>query len=170
MPIALEHVNTRTREHLDTTTHPAAVRKFTASQEGYRWDDVDLLAYKQDGTHFKDITRQVLFQGADLPTELRYFEVAPGGHSTLEKHQHVHAVLILRGRGEVMVGADIKDIAAFDLIYIPPMTWHQFHAHAAEPLGFLCLVACDRDRPIRPSEEDLQALRSNPAAATFIRV
>lgn len=147
------------------------VRKFRRTPEGYRWDDVDLLAYKQTGTHFKDITRQVLFgEEAGLPTELRYFEVAPGGHSTFEKHQHVHAVLILRGRGRVLVGGTITDISAFDLVYIPPMIWHQFHAHESEPLGFLCLVACDRDRPIRPSESDIEALRSDPIVGGFMRV
>jgi mannose-6-phosphate isomerase-like protein (cupin superfamily) len=150
---------------------PPAVRKFLRMPEGYRWDAVDVLAYKQTGTHFKDITRQVLFgEEAELPTELRYFEVEVGGHSTFEKHQHVHAVLILRGRGRVLVGREITDISAFDLVHIPPMTWHQFHAHEAEPLGFLCLVACDRDRPIRPDDEDIEALRSDPVISRFMRV
>lgn len=157
-------------ERLLETAVPA-VRKFRAAPAGYRWDDVPLLEYKPTGTHFKDITRQVLFgEEADLPTELRYFEVAAGGHSTLEKHQHVHSVLILRGRGEVLVGEEITDIGAFDLIYVPPLTWHQFHAAEDEALGFLCLVACDRDRPLRPEEDDLRMLRENPDVRAFIRV
>jgi len=169
-------MNSKTHENVPASGQDVApmqpgVRKFRRTPEGYRWDDVDLLAYKQTGTHFKDITRQVLFgEEAGLPTELRYFEVAPGGHSTFEKHQHVHAVLILRGRGRVLVGGTITDISAFDLVYIPPMTWHQFHAHESEPLGFLCLVACDRDRPIRPSESDIEALRSDPIVGGFMRV
>jgi hypothetical protein len=45
--------------------------------EGCRWRNVDLLAYKEDGTApFKAITRQVLFAEPDLACELRYFEMA----------------------------------------------------------------------------------------------
>ena len=32
------------------------------------------------------------------------FEIAPGGHSTLERHDHAHSVIILRGRGQALVG------------------------------------------------------------------
>jgi hypothetical protein len=49
---------------------------------------VDVLAYKQEGAApFKDVTRQVLFDSTDPPAQLRYFEVAPGGHTTLERHE-----------------------------------------------------------------------------------
>ena len=34
------------------------------------------------------------------------------------------------------------------------MTWHQFRAAPDAPLGFLCLVAAERDRPELPSESD----------------
>jgi hypothetical protein len=49
------------------------------------------------------------------------------------------------------------------------MTWHQFRAAEDAPLGFLCLVSSERDRPQLPSDEDLAALRRNPAIAAFIR-
>ena len=45
-----------------------------------------------------------------LACELRYFEMAPGGYSTLERHEHVHAVLILRGRGHCLVGAEVRPV------------------------------------------------------------
>ncbi len=100
---------------------------FRSHQGGFRWDGVDLHAYKQDGSApFKDVTRQTLFRDEALAGELRYFEVAPGGHSTLERHEHVHAVMILRGRGRCLVGDEVRDVSALDLVSIPPMTWHQF--------------------------------------------
>jgi hypothetical protein len=43
-------------------------------------------------------------------------------------------------------------------VSVPPMTWHQFRAAEGEPLGFLCLVSTDRDRPQLPTEQELQAL------------
>lgn len=126
---------------------------------GFRWQGVDLLAYKQEGSApFRDVTRQVLFDGAGLPAQLRYFEVAPGGWTTLERHQHVHAVMVIRGRGQCLVGDRSHEIGMHDLVTVPPMTWHQFRAAQDEPLGFLCLVARDRDRPQLPSEEEAKAL------------
>src|SRR5699024_5378738 len=73
----------------------------------YRWEGIPLREYKSDGTHFKDITRQTLMgegEGEEALTNLtRYFEIQPGGYSTLERHEHTHAVIILRGRGEVIL-------------------------------------------------------------------
>src|SRR6202035_6096431 len=71
----------------------------------YRWDEVTCLPYKEEGAApFKAISRQVLFSEAKLGCELRYFEMAAGGYSTLERHEHMHAVMILRGRGQGLVG------------------------------------------------------------------
>ncbi len=123
----------------------------------FHWDAVDVLAYKQDGAApFKDVTRQVLFDSADPPAQLRYFEVAPGGWTTLERHEHVHAVMVIRGRGQCLVGEKAYDIATHDLVSVPPMTWHQFRAAPGEPLGFLCLVASERDRPQLPGRDEAQ--------------
>ncbi len=140
-------------------------------QKNFRWDDIPVKDYKPEGDHFRDITRQVLF-GAEtgLEAELRYFEINPDGHSTLEKHDHTHAVIIQRGEGRVLVGSEIFDVRPFDIVRVPPMTWHQFRAAPASPLGFLCLVNAARDRPVRPTDEELRALRSVPAVAEFIRV
>jgi S-methyl-1-thioxylulose 5-phosphate methylthiotransferase len=125
----------------------------------YHWQGVDVLAYKQEGAApFKDVTRQVLFEGEKLPAQLRYFEVAPGGHTTLERHDHVHAVMVIRGRGQCLVGDKAWDIGLHDLVNVPPMTWHQFHAAPDAPLGFLCMVAADRDRPQLPAAEDVETI------------
>ena len=46
-----------------------------------------MLDYKRDGSApFRDVTRQVLFDQPSLACQLRYFEVGPGGHTTLERH------------------------------------------------------------------------------------
>jgi len=135
----------------------------------FGWDDVDVLAYKEGGP-YKGVTRQVLFEGADaLPCQWRYFEVEPGGHSTLERHEHVHNVLILRGRGQCLVDGHIHTIGEHDLIHVPCLSWHQFRAADDAPLGFLCLVADERDRPQLPKDEDLAALSIDPDIRDFIR-
>ena len=135
----------------------------------YRWDGVNTLPYKQDDRAlFKSITRQVLFADPQLHAELRYFEIEPGGYSTLERHEHMHAVLILRGQGHCLVGKEVRAVELRDLITVPPLTWHQFRASADEPLGFLCMVNAVRDKPQLPSAEDLAQLKSDEKIAAFL--
>ena len=136
----------------------------------FQWDGVERMAYKDAGSApFRDVSRQLLFRTEALACELRYFEVAPDGHSTLERHEHAHAVMILRGRGACLVAGEVRAVGPHDLVHIPPMAWHQFRANAAEPLGFLCMVNVDRDRPQLPTEADLAELRVDPKVAAFIR-
>ncbi|ABD07922.1 conserved hypothetical protein [Rhodopseudomonas palustris HaA2] len=154
--------------HDETKSEQPGVRKQIAPG---RWDGVEPMQYKQaDTAPFCDVSRQVLFADANLACEWRYFEVAEGGYSTLERHAHVHAVMIHRGKGQCLVGATISDVAAGDLVFIPPMSWHQFRANAGDCLGFLCVVNAERDRPQLPGEGDLAALRSDAAVAAFIRI
>ncbi len=134
-----------------------------------RWRDVDLLEYKRPGTApFRDVTRQILFDDPALRCQLRYFEIGPGGHTTLERHVHAHAMVIERGRGRALVGNRVFDVAPHDLVHVPASTWHQFRAAPDEPLGFLCMVDAERDRPELPSAADLARLREDPALAQFI--
>jgi len=136
-----------------------------------QWENIALLPYKDGGTHYKSITRQILFEGLeDIPCQLRYFEIAPEGYSTLEHHQHAHLVIILSGAGEVLLGDRVFPAREKDIISIPAHTWHQFRATKGRPLGFLCLVNVERDKPVLPAEDDLALLRQDPVIAAFIRV
>ena len=137
----------------------------------FRWDGLPVLNYKEDGTHFKAISRQILFEGGPkLGAQLRYFEILPGGHSTLERHDHIHSVMIIRGRGHCLVGDAIYEIGLNDLVYIPSLTWHQFRATMGEPFGFLCLVNTDRDKPELPDAANAAALKAMPKVGEFIRL
>ena len=139
------------------------------AKDGFRWDAVAHQPYKQDGSApFKDISRQVLFHEDSLACELRYFEMDAGGYSTLERHEHAHAVMILRGAGECLLGQEVRTVRQFDLVSIPSMIWHQFRATEGQPLGFLCMVNVTRDRPRLPDAEDLAQLNSTPAVARFL--
>ena len=145
---------------------PTQIRGF---QDGFRWDDVPHLPYKEEGSApFKDISRQILFSDPDLQCELRYFEMAAGGYSTLERHEHMHGVMILRGHGHCLVGEEVREVKPYDLVSIPPWTWHQFRATRGETLGFLCMVKAKRDKPQLPSHEELRALKSDARIAAFI--
>jgi len=146
----------------DRTAHRAA-------KESFRWHGVEQRPYKEDDRAlFKTITRQVLFSDPNMAGELRYFEVAPGGYSTLERHEHMHGVLILRGSGHCLVGDEVKSLETRDLVTVPPMTWHQFRATKGEPLGFLCMVNAERDKPQLPTDDDIARLQAQPDMAAFL--
>jgi quercetin dioxygenase-like cupin family protein len=153
----------------DAPPDEAARVPHRAATDDFRWDGVEMRPYKEDERAlFKTITRQVLFSDPNMAGELRYFEVAPGGYSTLERHEHMHAVLILRGSGHCMVGAEVKSLDTRDLVTVPPMTWHQFRATKGEPLGFLCMVDAERDKPQLPSADDIARMSADPDVAAFL--
>jgi quercetin dioxygenase-like cupin family protein len=149
----------------DADNDPSPVRK----AGDFRWAGVDVRLYKEESAApFKTVSRQTLFSDPRLAGELRYFEVAPGGYSTLERHEHMHAVMILRGQGEVLVGGAVQKIKPHDLVAIPPWAWHQFRPAPGESLGFLCLVNAKRDRPQLPTTEDIATLRADATVARFL--
>lgn len=151
-----------------------ADRSHVVRGEGFSWPGLSLLAYKNDGSPFRDISRRTLL--GDAPGEaaldfvVRYFEVQAGGYSTLERHQHPHAVVILRGRGSVILGDRVDAVQTGDCVYVAPQCFHQFHADAGEPLGFVCVVSRERDRPVLPTDEELVRLRAVPEVARLLRV
>lgn len=128
---------------------------------GFRWEGVAVTGYKPDPTLFRDVTRQTIVgegageQAAGILT--RYFEVQPGGYSTLEHHEHRHTVIVLRGRGTVRLGNDSYAISPFDAVYVAPHTVHQFRATGSEPLGFLCVVDRVRDKAVPVVEDEPHA-------------
>jgi quercetin dioxygenase-like cupin family protein len=145
-----------------------AERLFRAFRD-FRWEGVAHMPYKEEGSApFKAISRQVLFEEPDQACQLRYFEMDAGGYSTLERHEHVHAVMILRGEGHCLLGGAVRAVKPFDLVTIPAWTLHQFRATRGAPMGFLCMVNNDRDRPQLPDAAEVEALRQDPVVAAFL--
>lgn len=139
------------------------------ASEDFHWQDVECMPYKEQGeAPFRAITRQVLFDERGLGCQLRYFEMAAGGHSTLERHEHMHAVMVLRGHGQCLLGGAVRDLAPRDLVTIPAWVWHQFRANAGEVMGFLCMVNHERDKPQLPDAAQRAALAADPAVAAFL--
>jgi quercetin dioxygenase-like cupin family protein len=107
------------------------------------------------GDRWAAVTRQLLAGGPESTSsyELRYFEIAPGGTSAHERHEHEHAVVVLRGEGEVLLGGEPHALGPGDLVRVAPGDPHQFRNRGEEPFGFLCVVDALRDRPV-PVEGD----------------
>jgi ribulose-bisphosphate carboxylase large chain len=120
----------------------------------FRWQGVAAVEYKQSAGHHQGVTRVTLVggQGETTAFHTRYFEIAPGGFSSLEKHSHEHVVVVLRGRGEVRLGDTVQPLHFGDTVYVAPEEVHQFrNPSPTEPFGFLCIVDARRDRPVHCS-------------------
>jgi ribulose-bisphosphate carboxylase large chain len=121
------------------------------SHSPYAWEGVPVTEYKSAAEHWRGVSRTVLTgnQGESTSFHVRYFELAPGGFTSCEKHEHEHSVVVLRGRGEVQLGPTVHEIHFGDTIYVAPQEPHQFrNPSPTEPFGFLCIVDAQRDRPV----------------------
>lgn len=148
-------------------------RKF--DRQSFSWAGVPPQNYADGhadgaGRSWRDTSRHII-KGRDEGGrfDVRYFEVAPGGFTSLERHSHIHSVICVRGRGYAVVGEEVSDVEPFDHIYVPPETAHQFVSEGAEPFGFLCIVDSERDRPRALAPDELAQLRRNPALAAKLR-
>ena len=136
-----------------------AESKILSFADGFNWQDAVRKVYKEDDqSNWHGVTRTSLVGGSDeipVPFQLRYFEVAPGGFSSREKHAHQHVVVVVRGNGSVLLGEREQPVSFGDVVYVAPWEVHQFrnsnpdpNPDGPEPLGFLCVVPAERDRPV----------------------
>lgn len=119
----------------------------------FRWDGRSIAAYKMNGSlPFREVSRTELIgqSGEQTSFDVRYFEIAPGGHSSLEKHLHTHVVIGARGQGVLSSGNETISLKPFDVAYVPPLEVHQLRNESSEPFGFFCIVDHDRDKPQPP--------------------
>lgn len=140
----------------------------------FRWAEVDEEGYKfslgdERGMGWRDVTRHTIGRPDDLGAdfELRYFELQPGGYSSVEKHAHVHLVVAVRGAGRALVGDKLVALKPLDALYVPSLTPHRWLNEGDEPFGFLCTVDADRDPPQPLDDAEWEALRANPVTAPY---
>ena len=100
---------------------------------------------------------------------MRYFEIDPGGYSSLEYHRHPHSVIIIRGSGSVVLGDEVHHLQLHDVVFISPETVHQFHADNNDKLGFICIVDRYRDRPTIPGDKELEPVLKSEKTREKIR-
>ncbi|UCE95395.1 MAG: cupin domain-containing protein [Candidatus Bathyarchaeota archaeon] len=71
---------------------------------------------------------------------MRYFEMAPKGHSPNHSHEWEHEVFILDGECLVVCGSQRIKVGPGYAVFIPPNTIHHFRNEGTKDLKFLCLV------------------------------
>lgn len=122
--------------------------------DNFSWHGVKRKDYKTDTKNFKGVHRYSILDDKipELNVHTRYFEIEPGGYSSLEYHRHPHSVIIIRGSGSVILNNQIQKLTVNDVIYVAPETIHQFFADNREHLGFVCVVDRYRDKPSIPDD------------------
>jgi ribulose-bisphosphate carboxylase large chain len=120
----------------------------------FSWDGRSTQVYKASDSagepHFAGVKRVELIGkfGERADFNLRYFEIEPGGFTSLEKHLHTHVVIAARGRGTIQVNGSELDLAPNDIAYIAPLEPHQIRNSSSAAFGFYCIVDHERDRPM----------------------
>jgi quercetin dioxygenase-like cupin family protein len=133
-------------------------------RQNYTWEGVEPQPYKPEQRDWTDAVRQVIVGGGGERTgfHVRYFEIGPGGYTSLEKHEHSHVVIAVRGKGTVIAGDQCWDLEFLTGAYVAPNTPHQLVNPGGEPFGFFCIVDAVRDRPQPLSREEVERFQQNP--------
>jgi ribulose-bisphosphate carboxylase large chain len=122
-------------------------------QDGFSWKGRPVTSYKGGaGLPFRGVVRHELIgRGVENTRfDLRYFEIEPGGFSSLEKHRHTHTIICVRGRGALIRGGERIPLEHLDVAYVAPLEPHQLRNETDRPFGFFCIVDKIRDRPVTP--------------------
>jgi quercetin dioxygenase-like cupin family protein len=148
------------------SAHPERARSQVVRSGGDAgtWEAIPARPYEHaDGTSTA-VTRRLLAggPGSGCAFEVRYFELAPGGRTSHERHRHEHAVVVLRGAGEVTLGGIVHPLAPGDLVRVVADDPHQFRNAGEEPFGFLCIVDAERDRSVPLDDGDAPSCGLEP--------
>lgn len=130
-------------------THAKNKSRLYKHRGAFRWQGVKVEKYKQSSGGWADIVRQTLIGncGETSKFHVRYFEIAPGGCSSFERHKHEHVVICVRGKGKALAGKRLYEMNFMDTLYISPDTPHQLRNPFKSPFGFICIVNAKRDKP-----------------------
>ena len=113
----------------------------------WEWCGVETKVYKDNPGSWESVIRKELMAGAQTAFQVRYFEVAPGGYTSFERHNHEHNVVVVRGRGIAILNQEMHEVGPFDTVRVAGQVAHQFRNPYQEPLGILCIVDRERDKP-----------------------
>ena len=149
------HERLQTPEHANTSGDALAeaVVRHLKFEDGFQWSNRESTPYKDaDDLAFKGVRRVELVGkfGERTRCDLRYFEVEPGGFTSLEKHLHTHIIIGARGTGLLSMGNQRIVLEPMDIVYLQQLEVHQLHNETQAPFGFLCIVDHERDRPMKP--------------------
>ncbi len=71
---------------------------------------------------------------------MRRFVVKAGGYTPYHHHPYEHEVLVLSGRGQVIIGDKNYEVSEGFVVFVPPDVMHQFRNIGESDLEFICVI------------------------------
>ncbi len=101
---------------------------------------VELETPKEQG--IKDVMVRWLISKKDGADNfaMRLFEIQPEGHTPLHQHDWEHEIFVLEGSGVTKNKTGEESFRQGDVLFVPPMEWHQFVNTGKEILKIICLI------------------------------
>jgi quercetin dioxygenase-like cupin family protein len=126
-----------------------SIHRQVASADAPTWEyeGVPTRQYRSEAA--PGVIRRVLVGAEDGAKDffVRYFTVPAGGHTAYDQHEHQHGVVVVQGRGRVLLGDTWHDIAVGDSVFTDTNEIHQFEAAPDAPLAFVCVIPSWAERP-----------------------
>ena len=118
----------------------SVIHKFIPNQDQFQWEDVEGFLLENEG--IQSAVKHILIgEKENAPNSImRFFSLAPGGHSKLERHPQEHEVLVIQGKGKVQIGEGEYLVEPFDAVFIEGNQLHQFSNPYDDPFGFICVI------------------------------
>ncbi len=116
------------------------IHKFSGNQDQFKWEGVEAIPLDIEG--IQSAAKHILIGDKEgAPNSImRYFSLAPGGHSKMERHPQEHEVLVVQGKGKVRIGDNDFTVNLFDAVFIESNELHQFSNPFDHPFGFICVI------------------------------
>lgn len=104
------------------------------------YTEVELETPKEQG--IKDVMVRWLISKKDGADNfaMRLFEIQPEGHTPLHQHDWEHEIFVLEGSGVTKNKTGEESFRHGDVLFVPPMEWHQFVNTGKEILKIICLI------------------------------
>ena len=104
------------------------------------YTEVELETPKEQG--IKDVMVRWLISKKDGADNfaMRLFEIQPEGHTPLHQHDWEHEIFVLEGSGVTKNKTGEESFRQGDVLFVPPMEWHQFVNTGKEILKIICLI------------------------------
>jgi len=104
------------------------------------YTEVELETPKEEG--IKDLKVRWVISKKDGAKNfaMRVFEIQPGGNTPLHQHDWEHEIFVLEGNGIAKDKENEKNVKQGDVLYVPPMEWHQFVNNTDKMMKIICLI------------------------------
>lgn len=94
----------------------------------------------------KDASIQILLGPDEMPNfAMRKFTIEVGGSIPLHTNTLEHEQYVLRGKGQIVLGSETRDVSSGSIVYMPEGIAHSYKNIGDEPFEFLCMVPNKKD-------------------------